>query len=165
MSLYLNQAFGFESTDYVKAVTAQQRGHRASPSNDCPRVHLMHNEALSSLGNNLKFWSYFPVINIAVGIVVLCNSNAAQDKSSHPNNVGWWIARGVAIITVGPLLAIVDIIKTIFNNQKASAYIQAHPKQIAEFNTNHRHSHPYAPWPGHPIDCISHTGQILATNY
>lgn len=146
--LYLGEAFGWQ-TDYTAKVAISQLQQQSKITIRCPKAQLMQAQSHLILVNGVKILGYIPVLNILAGGLAI--HFASSGSSERPNNREFWILRGVCMIFLGPLLAIVDAIKTIHDAIIAKKYRKENPELMAKFNTAHGHNVPG--WPGHPVGC------------
>jgi len=149
--LYVGDAFGWDSEALAKVAIVQLRAKGAISNSGCPKAQLLKNESMRWMPNVVKIAGYFPLINIAAGLMAIAYSKDSLDGYA-PNHTACWKWRGVAMILTGPLLLIVDLIKYIYNLRIARQYMRDYPQSMLGFATNHNHTIAY--WPGHPIRCL-----------
>ncbi len=153
IKLYLGDAFGWETESTAKVAISELREEgKISSDSKCPKAQLIKNQSYRSQTNGLKVLGYIPIINIIAGIVAIVFSTDASNNECRPNNQKFWIARGVAMILTGPLLAIVDLGKFIFDKIMTAKYNKNHKELIEQFDTDHKHTPAF--WAGHPVDCL-----------
>ena len=153
VNLYLGDAFGWETNTIAKTAISQLRERNSISNSACAKAQLIKNKSHRSQTNGLKVLGYIPIINVIAGIVAIVFSESALSSGSRSHNNQFWIARGVAMILTGPLLAIVDLGKFIFDNKIAAKYNRTHHELINQFDTDHGHTTAF--WAGHPVQCVA----------
>lgn len=138
VNLYLGDAFGWENELTAKATISRLRQESTISAEKCPKAQLIKNGAIRRNTNILKILGYIPVINVAAGIVAI--ASAQNEAECRPHNKQFWVCRGVAMILTGPLLAVIDLAKFIFDCVIAYKYSKENKEQIEAFNTSHNHS-------------------------
>lgn len=143
-NLYASDAFGWETEPLAKVVIAQSRVALRISDQVCPGEQLASYGVGGLWCNISKVAGYIPVINIITGTVIiglaLYDKDAFNGKENRPNNSAWWIGRGIAMICMGPLLFIVDLIKYIYDLSVAAKFTADNKALIDRFNTGHKHS-------------------------
>lgn len=149
-NLYLGDAFGWQSENIAK-VAISQLGDKNVISDRCRKAQLIHAQSFNIENLGIKILGYIPFLNIIAGSVTIYLGINERGNSLRPHHNKFWFLRGVSMIVLGPLLIVVDLIKTIHDQIIARKYINANPELIDKFNVLHTHNEPG--WPGHPVDC------------
>ncbi len=150
--IYLGDAFGWDTEAKSKVAISTLREENKIETNKCPKAQLIKNEWFRGFSNAPKVLGYLPVLNVIVGISeIIFGLSAGEEETTRPNNGLFWIARGVVTILTGPLLAVVDLAKTLYDWTIVEKYNTENQGLIDAFNTSHGHSKSY--WPGHPVSC------------
>jgi hypothetical protein len=86
----------------------------------------------------LKVAGYLPVFNITLAILAVVADQDEDNKCFRPRNSHFWAIRAITMILLGPLLIIVDLIKTIYDANIAYKYYKENPAKINEFSCNNQ---------------------------
>lgn len=149
--LYLSDWLGWDTASRSKVAISQLREGSIISKTKCPKVQLLKNRTYRFEANVVKFLGYLPVVHIIVGIGVILVPQHSDPNYLRPNHNKLWKLRGIAIMSLGPLLFIADLAKFIFDCIIVSKYNRAHKTLIGQFDPPHGHTPEY--YPGHPIRC------------
>jgi hypothetical protein len=149
-TLYLGDAFGWDTEYTAKVAILELKSKQLISVNRCVKAQLLVNQPIRWKANAVKILGYIPIVNVILGAAVIIYP-PDNNKGCRPHNKQAWIQRGIAMIVTGPLLAIVDLVKYIFDCKIVKQYLADHVNVMQQFNTLHKHT-PVRP--GSPIHCV-----------